>query len=261
MPELQIQFEIGPDAELGGFARLVRDLATVGGASVTWADLETERAAENDLKRLAVYEPNQLIERLKIDDEALQQEMQDWLGRIRAAANWPIWWEEWFFESEEGSRRRKRLPPPPPYLDSGRLNPLWDRDAELPVAMSRLIAAESLERRGDGPSLRSLRYDNPFEVLVIATGATFVALAWLLTCIRNWPATRRINAAAAADAENTASARAKFRDQLLEKHARGELTAAPREVLDALGDAPIAAMERLAALDPRIEEVADTGES
>jgi hypothetical protein len=60
-------------------------------------------------------------------------------------------------------------------------------------------------------TVESIRYSNPIEY-VLAAG--FVTAVVVLRIIRDWPARRRLNAAVAADVENTVLARKELRDEI-----------------------------------------------
>lgn len=83
-------------------------------------------------------------------------------------------------------------------------------DSILAPAVSRFLE-ENNSTQDTITTVESIRYSNPIEY-VLAAG--FVTAVVVLRIIRDWPARRRLNAAVAADVENTVLARKELRDEI-----------------------------------------------
>jgi hypothetical protein len=93
------------------------------------------------------------------------------------------------------------------------------------VAIARYL--EETETTADSiTTVHSIRYSNPIEIVV---GIGLIAYL-VLQVVRDWPARRRLNAAVAADAENTVLARKELRDLLLRRIANGEIPVSLQQV-------------------------------
>ncbi|WP_157694619.1 MULTISPECIES: hypothetical protein [unclassified Leifsonia] len=97
---------------------------------------------------------------------------------------------------------------------------------EAPISQLTLREIEANARI----TVQSLRYENPLELVILAGG---VVVVYIIRLIRDWPARRRINNAAATEYENAVAFRQKFRDRLLDSIDKGELPLTP-ELIDSL---------------------------
>lgn len=98
-------------------------------------------------------------------------------------------------------------------------------------------------------TVQSLRYENPLELVILAGGAVAV---YVIRLIRDWPARRRINNAAATEYENAVIFRQKFRDRILDSIDKGELPITPELVESLLTDDVANALSAVSDADLRV---------
>lgn len=101
--------------------------------------------------------------------------------------------------------------------------------AILAPALSRYLAENNVSRETT-TTVESIRYSNPFEIVF---GIGVVGLLVLQT-IRDWSGRRRVNAAVAADVENTVNARKVIRDDLTRRFLDSDVPVSPQLLDDLL---------------------------
>lgn len=104
----------------------------------------------------------------------------------------------------------------------------------VPIVSPRFERAVADAARQSEPDtvvrVERLLYQNPVELIIIASGAVVLATIKL---IRDWPARRQLNEAEAADYQNTVRAREQARQIVLDHLANGEYVLA-RDQVDGL---------------------------
>lgn len=236
MTDFTVTVDLGPDASTVDIASVVRAVQDIALGAVALAEIDTRRRGEDEIRTLLVPgREAQLAERLGPYTDDPDAELR---------RNLMLW-----------------LPYPPntryerdPERVYGILNGLDPWSSALSPAARRWLSSYEAEHPTDEPTIRALTYNNPIELIIGASAGAALALGWLLGVIRDFPARRRIANAAAQEAENVVTARQQLRQQLLQAHARGELSASPAEVMAAIGEDPLIAIQRLQAIDASVVE-------
>ena len=106
--------------------------------------------------------------------------------------------------------------------------------AALPAAIMAPAVSRYLEPNNVSDetitTVESIRYSSPLEIVF---GIGVVGLLVLQT-IRDWSGRRRVNAAVAADVENTVNARKVLRDELVRRFLEGSILVSPQQLNDFL---------------------------
>lgn len=154
---------------------------------------------------------------------------------------------------------------PPRYLDdffasaetipSGAAVPLeWYGDPVPRVivgsAVSRYLA-ENDPSRDTTTTVESIRFSNPLEIVL---GVGLLTLAGLQVA-RDWRDRRRVNAAVAADIENTVAARREIRDELVRRFVEERVPLAPNHIDELLTLDVARAMQALGNAQPNLREL------
>ena len=108
----------------------------------------------------------------------------------------------------------------------------------MPEAFSRLVDLELASSLGGPPSVESLRYENPWEI-ILAAGATLLgggALRGLAVLVRDWRAERR---QAEAEAERVEAEADRTRAEAREIRARASQEETKAKVLEAAAEAAL----------------------
>jgi hypothetical protein len=122
--------------------------------------------------------------------------------------------------------------------------------ALLAPAVSRYLA-EYNPTQDATTSIETIRYSNPIEIVLVVGGLTLMALGMA----RDWTARRRVNAAVAADIENTVEARRIIREQIARRFVEGDIPLSAPQVDDLLTLDVARAMQALGNTNPDLREL------
>lgn len=134
---------------------------------------------------------------------------------------------EFYLEAQEEylSFRRWRSGPPWVVLPGPQL-----ASAALERAVARQLFTSEVEGRAE-VRVERLTYENPLELVIVATGA---AILGILRLVRDWPANRRLADARARDFESRARTSDELRQVVVQQVAAGQLRLTPEQVLPLL---------------------------
>ncbi|GEM_PF-2913125 len=156
--------DVGPDTSMNTIFTNVADLNELVDLGTLWGDVLAESSAQWDLAYEVQRGDLRAIDRL-LDgshiDPRLRDEVFEW---IHMRPPWRGWWSS---------------------------HPAWEQ-----VQYQR-----ASELRGRPPRVRSLRYENPLELVLYGSGPLMGGVILVARMIRDWSAQRRLGAAAAREAE------------------------------------------------------------
>jgi hypothetical protein len=125
----------------------------------------------------------------------------------------------------------------------------------VPAAILAPAVSRYLAEYNPTPEARttvdSIRYSNPIEIILGVGAVTLVALG----LARDWGARRRVNAATAADFENTVEARRVIREELVRRFVEGDVPLSVPQFDDLLTLDVSRAMQALGDAQPNLREL------
>ncbi|GEM_PF-2331602 len=277
MTRLRISVDLGPSATVGELATVVGRFSLVADLALRWSEVGLRDAAVADVE-LTLVETREVG---RFAEQLSEQERSELDSYFRAASLWEdfgrlppdIYFEEWYHLFR---RRGKRGLPLVAAAWSPLVGPPRVVDA-APRAFSRLVGVELSERLDGPPTVESMRYENPWEI-VLTAAASFLgggALTGLLVLGRDWRSGKRQAAAEAVKVEveadkTSAEAReinarasqeetkarvlAAVADELLARPAASLNVEDLRDLLEEDG-AALDALADFAALGPVVEEL------
>lgn len=256
MAQISLTIDLGARVAPEVLAAITGDVATLSIASREWGAREAERAAGNEVADLLRRSPRTLRERAsRLERAGVEGDIEDLIAWAESNYEWrELFRDPRFRRVLRGWHEEFPFVSPWTLAQAG-----WAAGSPPPI-IAALAADSAYERLGDGPQIISVSYENPLELVLVATGGVLLALRQLLIVVRDWPARRRIGNAAANEAEAAATIRTELRRELLDRYRRGDISASPQEIDELLGTSPIEAMARLAALETKVEELPDVGQ-
>lgn len=185
------------------------------------ADIQTLAAVLNDLARVADFAVacQQVADRNDATAEILRRRPFESVGELEDLEH--LWY-----------RRHPGYYPFPMARDVVESSPDWNS----------LLREYGAGRAHGSVQVEQLRYRNPLELVILASGIVVVGV---LRLVRDWPERKRLNRAAAADYENAVNSREAARQVILSQLAQDGYRLSPDQVSSLLDGSTVDAIRAL----------------